>query len=71
MDGFVGAGVAFYTTSFDLDMPTGYDIPLAFKFANTTTKGAVSSYRAQLYVNGYQFGKYGKPVLLFPFFSRV
>ena len=55
-EGISKPGVGFYTTSFDLEAPLGYDIPLAFVFTNTT--GA--EYRAQLYVNGYQFGKYGK-----------
>ena len=60
-DGIPGAGVAFYTVSFNLDMPVGYDIPLSFEFTNATASGmAVSDYRAQLYVNGYQFGKYGE-----------
>jgi hypothetical protein len=54
-DGISKAGVGFYTTSFDLDMPAGFDIPMSFVFTNTTT---VSNYRSQLYVNGYQFGKY-------------
>jgi hypothetical protein len=47
-------------------MPRGYDIPLAFSFGNSTngvqdaapTDGEVPRYRAQLYVNGYQYGKY-------------
>lgn len=60
-EGIPAAGVAFYSTHFTLDLPRGYDIPLSFRFANTTTNAtAVSDYRAQLYVNGYQFGKYGK-----------
>lgn len=60
-DGISCAGVGFYTTFFRLDMPIGYDIPLSFDFTNATANGtAVSDYRAQLYVNGYQFGKYGK-----------
>ena len=59
-DGISTAGVAFYTAEFKLDMPDGYDIPLAFNFANTTTP--VPDYRVQLYINGYQFGKYGKPL---------
>ncbi|KAI9871392.1 MAG: hypothetical protein M1830_002959 [Pleopsidium flavum] len=60
-DGITSAGVGFYTTSFNLDMPVGYDIPLSFVFTNSTANGvAVSAYRVQLYVNGYQFGKYGK-----------
>ena len=59
-NGIDSAGVRFYTTSFDLDMPAGYDIPLSFQFANNTASGAaVSNFRAQIYVNGYQFGKYG------------
>ena len=58
-DGITSAGIGFYTTSFELNMPMGYDIPLSFAFTNTTT--TVSNYRCQLFVNGYQFGKYGEP----------
>ena len=78
LDGFGAAGVGFYATSFDLDIPSGYDIPLSFVFANGTTNATAISaarrkqvpgngtadgfdYRAVLYVNGYQFGKYGPP----------
>lgn len=65
-EGISTPGVAFYATTFDLDLPSGYDIPLSFSFTNSsatndnaTTQGnAVSSYRSQIYVNGYQFGKY-------------
>ena len=57
-DGITKPGVAFYTAEFQLDMPDGYDIPMAFNFANTTVP--VPDYRVQLYVNGYQFGKYGE-----------
>lgn len=57
LTGITSAGVAFYSTSFTLDFPTGYDIPLAFNFGNSTVNGT-SHYRAQLWVNGYQFGKY-------------
>jgi hypothetical protein len=47
-------------------MPSGYDIPLSFAFGNSTngvqdaapTSGEVSKYRSQIWVNGYQFGKY-------------
>ena len=38
LQGLSAAGAAFYTSSFDLDIPAGWDV--------------------QLYVNGYQFGKY-------------
>jgi len=50
-------GVWFYYTTFELNLPRDFDTPLSLKFRNTT---AASPYRAQLYVNGYQFGKYGK-----------
>ncbi|KAH8681794.1 beta-galactosidase, domain 2-domain-containing protein [Xylariales sp. PMI_506] len=54
--GLTGPGVAFYSTSFELDIPESYDIPLGFSFSNNTdSRGA---YRAQLFVNGYQFGKF-------------
>lgn len=51
-------GVGFYQASFSLDLPNDYDVPLSFSFGNTTIDGAVADYRAQLWVNGYQFGKY-------------
>ncbi|KAK6952112.1 hypothetical protein Daesc_006643 [Daldinia eschscholtzii] len=48
-------GVLFYTAPLLLDLPsTTYDIPLYFSFRNVAG-GAV---RIQLYVNGWQFGKY-------------
>ncbi|KAL1986538.1 hypothetical protein VTN96DRAFT_6116 [Rasamsonia emersonii] len=66
--GIQRAGVAFYTASFTLDMPEGYDIPLAFIFTNSSStlttaqkkqnQNQNQNYRVQLYVNGYQFGKY-------------
>ncbi|KAI4124293.1 MAG: hypothetical protein LQ338_004868 [Usnochroma carphineum] len=59
-DRIEGPGVAFYTTSFNLNLPVGYDIPLSFVFTNSSTNATgVLAYRSQLYVNGYQFGKYG------------
>ncbi|KAF7353098.1 Beta-galactosidase [Mycena venus] len=53
--GIAHAGVAFYRTSFDLNIPAGVDYPLALVFTNST---ANPHFRAQLYVNGWQFGKY-------------
>lgn len=60
MEGLSKAGINFYSTTFDLDMPSGYDIPLSFGFTNATltANGTVPSYRVMLFVNGYQFGKY-------------
>lgn len=65
-EGIPNPGVGFFTTSFPLHVPTSfsgipvtYDIPLSFIFTNTTLpSGAPSNFRAQLYVNGYQYGKY-------------
>ncbi|KAK4508536.1 hypothetical protein PRZ48_002275 [Zasmidium cellare] len=52
-DGFSGSGVQFYRTKFPLDMPQDHDASLAFELL---TDGR-AKLRAQLYVNGYQFGK--------------
>lgn len=63
------AGIAFYSTKFELDLPKGYDIPLTFNFGNTTMDGTVANFQAQLWVNGFQFGKYVNnigPQLSFP-----
>ena len=58
--GISAPGVAFYATTFDLNLPVGYDIPIAIQFSNTTltANGTVPAFRSQIYVNGYQFGKY-------------
>ncbi|KAJ9380822.1 CAZyme family GH35 [Paecilomyces variotii] len=54
--GLTKPGVGFYAASFDLDIPSGWDVPLYFTFGNSTYPPP--AYRVQLYVNGYQFGKY-------------
>ncbi|TQV93411.1 hypothetical protein V2A60_010179 [Cordyceps javanica] len=52
------AGITYYTAKFDLDLAADrYDIPLAFAFDNSST-AAAPAYRALLYVNGFQYGKY-------------
>ena len=62
LDGFETAGVRFYSTSFNLSIPAGYDVPMSFVFNNGTAVGAPNGtavqYRSMLFVNGYQFGKY-------------
>ena len=63
-DGITAPGIGFFATEFDLNMPSGYDIPLSFTFSNGTSSGngtsgsSVAAYRVQLYVNGWQYGKY-------------
>ena|SRR5882757_2966649 len=56
MDGIAQPGVGFFSTSSDLNIPSGWDVPMAFTFGNSTTPPA--PYRVQLFVNGFQFGKY-------------
>ncbi|PQE12414.1 glycoside hydrolase family 35 protein [Rutstroemia sp. NJR-2017a BVV2] len=67
-------GVGFFKTQFELHVPDGWDVPMGFVFnasatatatANKTTsekrtmkRGGGSNYRVQLFVNGFQFGKY-------------
>ncbi|KAI4947681.1 hypothetical protein J4E91_006503 [Alternaria rosae] len=75
-DGISAPGIGFFATEFDLNMPSGYDIPLSFTFTNGTSSGnsssdgsSVPAYRVQLYVNGWQYGKYVSnvgPQLKFP-----
>lgn len=61
-EGVDDTGVGFFATEFELDIPKGWDVPLDFVFANVS----VASYRVQLFVNGYQFGKYSE-FLISPF----
>ncbi|KAJ7479689.1 glycoside hydrolase family 35 protein [Mycena latifolia] len=51
-EGLEQPGAGFFRTTFTLDLPKNYDIPLSFVFDS-----AVGHYRAQLYVNGWQLGK--------------
>ncbi|PFH52549.1 glycoside hydrolase family 35 protein [Amanita thiersii Skay4041] len=55
IDGMSTAGVMFYRTTFPLNIPDGVDYPMALVIANSTIN---PHFRAQFYVNGYQFGKY-------------
>ena len=48
------AGVGWYRTSFDLDMPAGADTSLGLNISDVATKG----YRALIYVNGWNMGQY-------------
>lgn len=64
-DGIPAPGIGFFATELKLDLPTGYDIPLSFTFTNGTAPvngtgagSSVPAYRVQLYVNGWQYGKY-------------
>lgn len=58
--GIASAGVAYYVTNFTLSLPSAeWDVPLSLVFTNNTAAAAAASpYRALIFVNGYQFGRY-------------
>lgn len=56
-EGISKPGIGFYSTTIRLDVPKGYDVPMSFVFGNSSS---AQYYRVQLYVNGWQFGKYSK-----------
>ncbi|KAH9880193.1 hypothetical protein J1614_002219 [Plenodomus biglobosus] len=51
-------GVGFFTANLPLDIPSGWDIPLSFIFHGDAFDGKGKGWRAQLWVNGYHFGKF-------------
>ncbi|KAJ4990398.1 glycosyl hydrolase family 35 [Stagonosporopsis vannaccii] len=53
-DGLQGAGIKWFITTFDLNIDEDLDVPIGVEFGAAT--GTVA--RVQLYVNGYQYGKY-------------
>lgn len=58
-EGISSAGVAYYTTNFTLSLPSDqWDVPLSLVFANDTSAAVDAPYRALIFVNGYQFGRY-------------
>lgn len=52
--GFDGAGIYFYRTVFPLDVPANVDASFAFVLNALTSK----QIRVQLFVNGYQYGRF-------------
>ncbi|KAH8833226.1 glycoside hydrolase family 35 protein [Flagelloscypha sp. PMI_526] len=53
--GLKSSGVNFYRTTFDLSIPDGYDVPISLSI---TPAASTSRFRAQIYINGWQFGKF-------------
>ncbi|KAG7440311.1 glycoside hydrolase family 35 protein [Guyanagaster necrorhizus] len=47
------AGVGFFVTTFDLDIPEGFDVPMSFNFNEPLGQ----PYRVYLFVNGWMMGK--------------
>lgn len=62
--GLKAAGVAAYRSSFALSVPDGVDATFAVSFAAP----AASNFRALLFINGWQFGRYTNygPQTVFP-----
>ncbi|KZV66862.1 glycoside hydrolase family 35 protein [Peniophora sp. CONT] len=50
------AGVGFFSTTFDLEIPEGFDVMLSFVFDDGVGETGVP-YRALLFVNGWMMGK--------------
>jgi hypothetical protein len=65
LQGISDAGVGFFYTSSDLDVPSGYDVPFSFVLGNATNSNQPANFRCQLFVNGYQSGKYSMTPILF------
>ncbi|KAF8892186.1 glycosyl hydrolases family 35-domain-containing protein [Infundibulicybe gibba] len=53
--GVAGAGVNFYRTTFNLNVPDGVDMPVRLSI---TPSAITSNFRVQIYLNGWQVGKY-------------
>lgn len=52
-DAGLDAGVAWYRTSFDLHLPPGQDVPVGLALQDPSCR-----YRARIFLNGWQIGRY-------------
>ncbi|THV02543.1 glycoside hydrolase family 35 protein [Dendrothele bispora CBS 962.96] len=55
LDGTSKAGINFYRTTFDLPISGGLDVPVRLSI---TPSDVTSNFRVQIYLNGWQVGKY-------------
>jgi beta-galactosidase len=53
---FTGAGVKFYRTVVSLNIPSGLDVSISFVLSAPSV--TTTAFRAQLFVNGYQYGRF-------------
>ncbi|KAF8422540.1 extracellular beta-galactosidase [Tirmania nivea] len=70
MEGFPGAGIKFYRTTVNITYPLDYDVPLAFFLEMPQDTQS----RVQLFVNGYQMGRYVNhigPQSVFPVYPGI
>ncbi|KAI0445775.1 glycoside hydrolase family 35 protein [Xylaria telfairii] len=60
LQGLDRPGVGFFATNFSLAIPEGYDVPISLVLPETSSFNAtgLSAFRLQLFVNGWQLGKY-------------
>lgn len=54
--GFTGAGVKFYRATVPLSIPSGLDASISFVLSAVDPTN--TAFRAQLFVNGYQYGRF-------------
>lgn len=57
--GIQKAGVGFFATKFELDMPYEYDIPVSLVLDRDAPTDTAGNFRVQIFINGWQFGKFG------------
>ncbi|PHH91341.1 hypothetical protein CDD83_856 [Cordyceps sp. RAO-2017] len=63
LDGLDRAGIAYYAARLPLALPADrYDVPLSFVFDGHGTANQTGDYRATLFVNGFQYGKYASNI---------
>lgn len=56
--GLPSSGVVIFRTEFNLDIPESIEIPISFEFTGLDTGSNLNSFRSQLYVNGWNYGKF-------------
>ncbi|KAJ7644336.1 glycoside hydrolase family 35 protein [Roridomyces roridus] len=57
LSGVSKAGINFYRTTFELPISAGIDAPVRLSVTRSTS-AVVSNFRLQIYLNGWQIGKY-------------
>lgn len=55
---FSGAGIRFYRTVVPLNIPAGVDVSISFVLSAAGSSPSAKAFRAQLFVNGYQYGRF-------------
>ncbi|KAK6955635.1 hypothetical protein Daesc_003277 [Daldinia eschscholtzii] len=57
--GLGSPGIGFFSTKFELEIPEGFDVPISLTIGNSSTpEGTPQNFRVQIFINGWQFGKY-------------